>query len=131
MKKTEKINRTRRLTVRFTDTEYKKIELSFQSTTKRRLSEYIRAALLDKPITVYTRDKSLDEMLHTLNLLKRELSAIGNNFNQAVKRLHTLDHIPEIKFWVEYTEKQRELFLEKTKEIHQQIALLSDQWLQE
>src|SRR5574337_440808 len=106
MEKRKKINRTRKLTGRFTDHEYNKIELAFKTTTKRKLSEYVRYVLLDKPVTVYTRDQSLDEMMLLLARLKTELSAIGNNFNQAVKRLHTMDRIPEIKAWAEWKDRK-------------------------
>lgn len=131
MQKKEKINRNRKLTVRFTDAEFNKIEISFKTSTKRKLSEYVRYVLLDKPITVYTRDKSLDEIIIVLTLLKSELSAIGNNFNQAVKKLHTMDRIVEIKSWAEWNEKHRQLFMQKTEEINQKISQLVSQWWQE
>ncbi|MEO9022934.1 MAG: hypothetical protein ABI237_10990 [Ginsengibacter sp.] len=131
MRKKEKINRARKVTIRFTDAEYNKIELSFKATTKRKLSEYLRYVLLDKPVTVYTRDQSLDHIAVALSLLKSELSAIGNNFNQAVKRLHTMNKIPEIKSWAEWNEKNRMLFMQKTEEINQKIAQLVQQWWQE
>lgn len=131
MKGKEKINRSRKLTVRFTEGEYNKVLTSFKTTTKRKLSEYVRYVLLDKPVTVYTRDQSVDEMLVVFTSLKSELSSIGNNFNQLVKRLHTASHFQEIKTLVTDTEKQREKFVEKTVEINQIIAQLSDKWLQE
>ena len=131
MQNKEKINRTRKLTVRFTDAEFNTIEVSFKTTTKRKLSEYVRYVLLDKPVTVYTRDKSLDEIIVALTLLKSELSAIGNNFNQAVKKLHTMDRIAEIKSWAEWNEKHRHLFMQKTDEINQKISQLVQQWWQE
>lgn len=131
MQQKEKEKRLRKLTVRFTEKEYQKIEKSFRTTTKRKLSEYIRYVLLDKPVTVYTRDKSIDEMLLIFARLKSELAAIGNNFNQAVKKLHTLDRIPDIKMWSEANEQTQKLFLQKTGEINSKIAQLADQWLQE
>lgn len=131
MQKKEKINRTRKLAVRFTEAEYRKVELSFKTTTQRKFSEYVRYVLLGKPIAVYTRDKSLDEIIVALTLLKTELSAIGNNFNQAVKKLHTMDTFAEIKSWAEGNEKHRQLFMQKTDEINQKISQLVDQWWQE
>jgi len=131
MQKKEKINRSRKLTVRLTEAEYNKVQLSFKNTTKRKLSEYVRYVLLDKPVTVYTRNKSLDEIAVTLSLLKSGISAIGNNFNQAVKRLHTMDKIPEIKYWAEWNEKNRQLFMEKMEEINQKISQFNQQWWQE
>lgn len=131
MQKKEKINRSRKVTVRFTDTEYSKVEISFKTTTKRKLSEYIRYVLLDKPVTVYTRNQSMDEVVAVLFLLKGELSAIGNNFNQVVKRLHTMDRIPEIKAWAEAHEKSYSIFMQKADEINSKIHEIANQWLQE
>lgn len=131
MKKDDKIKRTRKVTVRFTEGEYNKINTSFKATTKRKLSDYIRFVLLDKPVTVYTRSKSLDDFLTEMILLRNELSAIGNNFNQTVKKLHTLDRIPEIKSWAIHNEKVKELFMQKAEEIKQRIAQISDKWLPE
>jgi hypothetical protein len=131
MKRREKIKRTRKITVRFSEAEFDKVMHSFRTTTKRKLSEYIRYVLLEKPVTVYTRDQSLDDMLALFVSLKNELSAIGNNYNQSVKKLHTMDRIPEIKSWTEISEKQQELFMNKVTEINLKIAQLSDKWLQE
>jgi hypothetical protein len=131
MKRKEKINRPRKVTVRFSEAEFQKIDSSFKSTTKRKLSEYIRYVMLEKPVTVYTRDQSLDDLIGLFTSLKNELSAIGNNFNQAVKKLHTFDHIQEIKLWAESNDKQKFLLIEKVAEINLKIAQLSDKWLQE
>lgn len=131
MKQKEKLNRNRKLAVRFTTEEFNKIEISFRTTTKRKLSEYVRYVLLDKPVTVYTRDKSLDEIIVVLSLLRSELSAIGNNFNQAVKKLHTIDKNQEIKAWAEWNEKGKEKFMQMTTEINQKITQLAEQWWQE
>lgn len=131
MKRSEKTNRTRKVTVRFSEAEFEKVMRSFRTTTSRKLSEYIRYVLLEKPVTVYTRDQSMDDVLALFVSLKNELSAIGNNYNQSVKKLHTMDRIPEIKSWTETSEKQQELFMNKVAEINFQIAQLSDKWLHE
>jgi hypothetical protein len=127
----EKINLTRKVTVRFKPDEYNKVNTLFKSTTKKKMSEYIRFALLEKPVTVYTRDQSLDEFMAEMVRLRNELSAIGNNFNQLVKRLHTANHFEEIKLLALDCEKQREKFVEKVGEINQKISQLSGKWLQE
>ncbi|OIQ93628.1 hypothetical protein GALL_243870 [mine drainage metagenome] len=62
--------------------------------------------------------------------LRNELNHIGNNFNQAVKKLHTLDHVPEIKTWVILNENSKKTFFQKIDEIKNRINKISDQWLQ-
>lgn len=53
--------------------------------------------LLKKPVTINYRNQSADEILSAMRQLKKELNDVGNNFNQAVHKLHTLDTVPEIK----------------------------------
>jgi hypothetical protein len=127
----EKVNLTRKVTVRLKPDEYNKVNTSFKSTTKKKLSEYIRFVLLEKPVTVYTRDQSLDEFMAELVRLRNELSAIGSNFNQLVKRLHTMSHLNELREWIQLNEKHKENFFAKVNEINQKISQLSGQWLQE
>ena len=131
MNQKQEINFTRKVTVRLKPEEYRKIYSQFKSTTKRKLSEYIRSVLLGKPITVYTRSKSLDDFISEIIGLRSELNSIGNNFNQSVKKLHTLDEIPDIKAWAIINEKSKEIFFKKVSEIKEKINQISDKWLQE
>lgn len=123
--------RNKWLHLRLSEAEYKKIQNGFSKSTKRKISDYIRCILLNKPITVFTRSKSLDDFISEMILLRSELNSIGNNFNQSVKRLHTLDEISEIKAWAIINEKSKEIFLKKVDEIKGKINQISDKWLQE
>ena len=129
--KEEKNNRNKWIHLRVTPTEYKKINTGFGQSTKRNISEYIRAILLEKPITVYTRNRSYDDFVTEMILLRNELKAIGNNFNQAVKKLHVMNQSAEIKSWAILNESSRELLVQKVAEINVKIAQISDKWLQE
>jgi hypothetical protein len=123
--------RNKWLHLRLSEAEYKKIQNGFSKSTKRKISDYVRSILLNKPITVYTRSKSLDDFISEMILLRSELNFIGNNFNQSVKRLHTLDEISEIKAWAILNEKNKEIFIKKVDEIKGKINQISDKWLQE
>ena len=82
-------------------------------------------------MTVFTRSKSLDDFISEMILLRSELNSIGNNFNQSVKKLHTLDEISEIKVWAILNEKSKEILFKKVGEIKEKINQISDKWLQE
>ena len=99
------VTRSRRVTIRFTGDEYNKLQRQCKDTTARKLSDYLRKVLLHQKVTTVTRDRSLDDLVAELIQLRRELNALGNNFNQAVKRLHTLDRIEEKNHWAEHYEK--------------------------
>lgn len=128
--KEEKKNRSKRLHVRFTEAEYNNLQDKFSKTTCRQVSEYARKVLLQKPVTVYHRDQSLDELMQQLIGLKNDLSAIANNYNQVVRKLHTLQHVPELKSWLILHEKALAILTEKIAAIKSITAQLSDRWLQ-
>ncbi len=86
--KDQEENRSRRVITRFKPQEYELLESRFKKTLFRKLSEYIRNILLEKSITVTYRDKAMDDILEELILLRRELNAIGNNLNQAVRTIN-------------------------------------------
>lgn len=94
------LNRTRIIGLRLTSKEYELIEKKFRQSTANKLSEFVRHVLFNKPITVYQRNQSLDDFMAEMIRLRNELNSLGNNFNQAVKKLHTLQQIPEFKSWI-------------------------------
>lgn len=131
MKRSEKPGLTRKVTVRFTEQEYLKIFRSFKSTTNRKLSAYIRSVLLNKPVTVYTRNQSFDDFVAVMILLRRELNAIGNNFNQSVKKLNAMEEVAEIKIWALLNENSKPVLFKKIDEINDKLSQISDKWLHE
>jgi hypothetical protein len=130
MMERENSNRTRIVGLRFTPEEYAKMERKWKSSTCRKLSDYIRKHLFDKPITTNYRNQSVDEFMLEIIRLRSELSALGNNFNQAVKKLHTLQQIPEFKHWIISAELEEKILLNKVEEIKNYIQKMAEKWLQ-
>jgi hypothetical protein len=128
--KEKKPVRVRWLTVRLSKEEEDALLKLFRKTTCRSLSEYGRTVLLKEPVIVLHRNASADDFLEEMVGLKRELNAIGNNFNQAVHRLHTLDKIPEIKAWLIVNESIQKMVLKKTEEILLKLTQIHALWLQ-
>ena len=126
----KKTNRTELLQMRLTATELEAIQQKFSKSTCRKMSDYTRKVLLEKPVTMNIRNQSLDDFMNELIVLRTELNSVGNNFNQAVKWLHTLHKIEEFKSWLMLYEITRKALLEKTEIIKSKIAQINDQWLQ-
>jgi MobC-like protein len=110
--------------------EYDKIYKLFQLTTCRKLSEYSRKVLLNKPVVIKYRNQSADSFLEEMILLKNELSAIGNNFNQAVKRLHSLDTGAQMKSWLIVYDSMHRSFANKVEEIKERLNQIYELWSQ-
>jgi glutaminase len=124
-----KVNRSKRVHVRFTDQEFEKIQAQFTRSTCRKLSEYVRRILLSKPVTMNQRNQSLDDFMAEMIVLRNELNAIGNNYNQIVKRLHTLEDVTDIKTWLMINEAARKIIQNKIAEIKEKIGQINDIWL--
>ena len=113
-----KDNRYKWLHIRLKEDEHSKINKKFTASTCRKLSEYARRVLLDKVVTVYQRNRSLDDFMAEMIRLRNELNSIGINFNQSVKKLHTLSQLQEFKNWIIHNENQYKILLEKVDEIN-------------
>lgn len=126
-----KSKRTKRVHVRFTDTEFSRIESQFKRSTCRQLSEFVRNILLNRPIQIRNRNASLDDLMTELIALRSELNAIGNNVNQGVKKLHTLTDASDIQSWLLLNENRQKTLLQQVAEIKAKIHQINDQWLHE
>jgi MobC-like protein len=131
MKKKATSNLTKRVTVRFSPEEYSKIFQSYKRTTNQRLSEYFRSVMLEKPVTVNIRNQSLDEVQTELIAIKNELRAIGNNFNQSVRKLHVIEHISGARIWIVGQESRWLENMKKLDELSLKISKISRSWLPE
>ncbi len=122
--------RTRIIGLRVTLKEYEQIEEKCKNSTAKKLSEFIRRVLFEKPVTMYQRNKSLDDFMAEMMLLRNELNGLGNNFNQAVKKLHSLQQIPEFRNWIITFEIEKKILFNKVYEIKNRINKIADEWLQ-
>ena len=130
MKKNENEVRNKMVMVRMNAAEFEQAERFRKKTTEKYLSTYIRKLSLQKPVLVKYRNQSADDFLQSMLELKKELSAIGNNFNQAVHKLHLLDKIPEFRLWVKQYGDMHQVFVHTTGQINSRINELYEQWLQ-
>jgi MobC-like protein len=127
--KKEKSNRSRLVGLRFTAEEFTKLDERRRQTTTPEISEYIRRVLFGRPITVYQRNQSLDDFMTEMMRLRGELNAIGNNFNQTVKKLHLLKEVERVGEWAfEYERDYMALFL-MIGQIKDKINQIADEWL--
>ena len=123
-------NRSRIIGLRLTPKEYEQIEKKFKASTCRQLSEYVRRSLFNKPIVTTYRNQSFDDAMTEMMKLRNELKSIGNNINQAVKKLHTLHQIQEFKSWILHWDSDKKILENKMDEIKFQVNKMADTWLQ-
>lgn len=124
-------NKTKWLHVRLSQDEYVAIHKRFKGTTCRKLSGYIRKKLLDKHLTTYYRNKSLDDFMTGLMQLKSALNHLGNNFNQAVRRLNMMPVKADASGWIGTYEQDRKQVMEIVEQIDEHLEKFSDEWLRD
>lgn len=122
--------RNKWLNIRVSETELNNIYALCKKTTSQSISEYARNILLKKPVIIKYRNQSADEFLSEIIRLKNELNAIGNNYNQAIHRLHILDRIPQIKAWLLIHEPLYQSFIKKVEAIKTKMNQIYQSWLQ-
>ena len=129
MKKEETEVRKHFVKTRMNDAELNQLTTLQQKTTERDISSYLRKVSLQKPVTVKYRNQSADDFLKQMLELKKDLNGIGNNFNQAVHKLHLLDKIPEFRVWVNQYDGLQKILVSKVEEIKLRMNQLYEQWL--
>jgi hypothetical protein len=123
--------RERWLTLRMTNAEYEELEKLCRQTTCRSISEYSRKALLGQPVIKCFRSLSLDDFTNSMTKLKNDLNAIGSNFNQSVRRLHTLRHLPDIEQWILVNEQDKTRLFRQIETISNAIIQANKIWSRE
>ena len=126
----EKTNRDKWLHIRLTEAELKTIQDYFEKSTCRKLSEYARIRLLDKPLVTIYRNRSMDDFMTEMMKLRVDLNAIGNNFNQSVKKLHVIHNEAESNQWVTGYKAEREAMQMRVECIKVEIEKFAKTWLQ-
>jgi hypothetical protein len=126
----EQTHRSRIIGLRLTPKEYEQVEKKWKASTCRKLSDYVRRSIFEKPIVTTYRNQSFDDFMAEAIKLRNELNGIGNNFNQAVKKLHTLHQIPEFRDWLISYELEKKILLNKVDEIKNHIQKIGEKWLQ-
>ena len=130
MKKKENDVRKKMVVVRMNSGEFEQLEKLCKQTTERSVSSYLREVALKRPVIVKYRNQSADDFLREMLELKNELNAIGNNFNQAVHKLHILDKIPEFRSWLNNYDGLKITLANKVEEIKFRMNQFYEKWLQ-
>jgi len=128
--KDTKANKTKRVTIRLSEQEYQLLTQRWKKSTTRKLADYVRRCLFEKPIVTTYRNKSQDDFMAEMMMLRKDLGGLANNFNQAVKRLNTFFHPQQAKTWIAGWESARLVLLSKIEQIKNSIGKIADQWLQ-
>jgi hypothetical protein len=122
--------RNKWLHLRLSEAEYLQLEKAFSRTTEKMLSKYARSILLGKPMIAGYRNLSSESLIAEFTVLLKTVNGIANNYNQSVHKLHTFDHVPQIKTWLESNRNSGQELLTGIREVKDMMNKIAAQWLQ-
>lgn len=128
--KKENTNRNKWIHLRLTPAEMDLLKGRFENSLCPKLSDFARKNLLGKPVVLKYRNQSVDDFITEMSRLRSDLNAVGNNYNQAVKKLHTLNQIPEFKAWILSSREEKKRLFESIEKIQICVFKLAEKWLQ-
>ncbi|GGA82153.1 plasmid mobilization protein [Puia dinghuensis] len=123
--------RTKWLKIRMTEEEHQAVEALQRKSASKNPSEYARKALLSEPKVLHYHNQSLDDFEKGMLQLKAELKAISGNFDQVVRHLRTLRHLPDLQQWILVNEKDKTRLNKQIDTISTTIEKAYELWSRE
>jgi len=117
MKKDENKPPKTNITISVRPNEYRAIYRAFCNSGFITLGRYAKSVLLKKPVAVFYRSKSLDELITTMNQIKNEMRSASEVFGDLKDRLHTMGPNSEMSSWGTILNKMYQIHLTKMEEI--------------
>ena len=114
--------------VRLNAVLYTKLEKIQIESYSQSIGEVIRNILLNKKITCYYKDRTIDEPAKELIKIKNELNAIGVNINQITNFFHTADVPTEKVFFALEVAGQFSLVKEKIEDLKKLLIEMHNKW---
>lgn len=128
--KEKNTNRTKWIHLRLTPQEMDLLKSKFEKSICPKISDFARKNMLAKPIVLKYRNQSVDDFITEISRLRTDLNAAGNNYNQTVKKLHSLHQISEFKEWISVSQKEKEMLFDSIEQIKNCVFKLAEKWLQ-
>ncbi|SEW15225.1 plasmid mobilization protein [Chitinophaga arvensicola] len=114
---------------RINQQHFDRLNKQLASSPYRKMSELLRDIICNRPITVYTVDNSLPQVMEELTRIRKELNSIGRNVNQVTREFHTAagraERVSSVFQLLEYSKKVDQ----RLEIIFPIISQLSEKWL--
>lgn len=119
-----------KLTTKVNGQTYLKLNRLLEQNPSNDMSSLVRAILTNRPVRVFTRDLTLDNLMEELARLRTEIRAIGVNINQITHQFNTYPE-PQRKAFFAKMAFQQYLAIElKVDQLLDIITSLAKKWLQ-
>ena len=120
-----------RLYTRVNDTKFEELQRLLVGDPNYDMSSLLRDILHNRPVRVFTRDQTLDNVMEELAQLRTEIRAIGININQVTRLFNTYPEPTRKALYAKMAFKEYLLIEPKIDELLNVISKLAQKWLSE
>jgi hypothetical protein len=110
---------------------YHELQRLLSQNPNKDMSSLIRDILLNRPVQIFTRDITLDNLMEELAKLRTEIRAIGININQITRLFNTYPEPRRKEFYARSAFAEYLAIEAKTDRLLEIISKLAKQWLSE
>lgn len=121
--------RTKWFTFRVSVAEHATIMDRYKTTNNSKVSDYLRQLVFQGPVMIRYRNSSVDDFMEEVVLLRTELNAIGNNFNQVVRKLNSVKDDYRYLTWLKISEGYQRELVTMISGIQKRIDQFAEVWL--
>ena len=119
-----------KLTTKVNEQTFLTLNRLLEQNPNNDMSSLVRTILTNRPVRVFTRDLTLDNLMEELSRLRTEIRAIGVNINQITHQFNTYPE-PQLKAFYAKMAFQQYLAIEsKVDRLLDIITPLAKKWLQ-
>jgi len=119
-----------RVTTKIDESTYLKLRRLLDENPHNDMSRVVRAVLINRPIRVFTRDLTLDNLMEELARVRTELKHIGVNINQITKKFNTYPEPQRKAFYAKLAFQEYLAIESQIDRLLEIITPLSKKWLQ-
>jgi len=126
----EEVKLQHKIQTRVNSAKYKELVLLSAKAGHNSLSDLLRDILYNRPITLKTRDTTLDHFMPELIRLRGEINHIGVNINQVTRYFNQSDEQTRRLFYAMKVSQRFDVVIDKSKQVLYLIEQLGERWLQ-
>ncbi len=120
-----------RLYTRVNDRKYAELQKLLEGNPKNDMSQLLRDILHNRPIKVFTKDKTLDNVMEELARLRTEIRYIGVNINQITRLFNTYPAPHQKVLYAKMAFKEYQAIESRIEELLTIVSKLGRKWLSE
>jgi hypothetical protein len=128
-KSTQKVFLNHVVAIRISDDKYNELRKLLEGNPQNDMSRLLRDILHNRSITVFTKDKTLDNVMEELAKLRSEIRAIGVNINQITRLFNTYPEPQRKTLFAKMAFKEHQLLEPKIVELLEIVSQLAKKWL--